>query len=114
MGQVLAARHRFLQQIYALKSEGKHIVCVGAAAKGNTFLNFYNLDSSVIDCVTDSSPSKIGKYTPRTRVPIFGDQKLSEYPSVYAIILSWNIAGPLQAILKKINPNILFLNPYEL
>ena len=113
MTKIQAARNRFLQEIYRLKSEGKAVVCVGAAAKGNTFLNYYNLDSTVIDWVTDSSPSKIGKFTPRTRIPICADQKLAEYESVYAIILSWNISAALQALLKKINPRILFLNPYE-
>ena len=110
--QVQTARDKFLQEIYRLKAEGNSVVCVGAAAKGNTFLSYYNLDASVIDYVTDSSPSKIGKFTPRTRIPIVGDEKLREYGSVHAIILSWNISGPLQNILKKINPNITFLNPY--
>ncbi len=96
-----------------MKLAGQSLVCVGAAAKGNTFLNYYNLDASVIDCVTESSPSKIGKFTPRTRIPILPDQKLAEYESVYAIITSWNISGPLQTVLKKINPRIQFLNPYE-
>jgi hypothetical protein len=113
MKQIQTARNRFLQDIYRIKLEGAAVVCVGAAAKGNTFLNYYNLDASVIDYVTDSSPSKIGKYTPRTRIPICDDQKLSQYESVYAIILSWNISAALQNILKKINPRIQFLNPYE-
>lgn len=111
--EIQAARNKFMQEIYRLKNEGKSIVCVGAAAKGNTFLNYYNLDASVIDYVTDSAPSKIGKYTPRTRIPITDDQKLREYKSVYAIILSWNISAALQTILKKINPDIIFLNPYK-
>jgi SAM-dependent methyltransferase len=113
MTEIQTARNRFLREIYRIKIEGKPVVCVGAAAKGNTFLNYYNLDASVIDCVTESSPSKIGKYTPRTRIPICADQKLSEYETVYAIILSWNISAALQSALKKINPRILFLNPYE-
>ncbi|HEY3861896.1 MAG TPA: class I SAM-dependent methyltransferase [Verrucomicrobiae bacterium] len=113
MREIQASRNRFLREIYRLKVEGTAIVCVGAAAKGNTFLSYYNLDASVIDCVTDSSPSKIGKYTPRTRIPICPDQKLADYEAVHAIILSWNISAPLQNILKKINPRILFLNPYE-
>jgi SAM-dependent methyltransferase len=113
MTQIQTARNRFLREIYRIKLEGQAVVCVGAAAKGNTFLNYYNLDASVIDCVTESSPSKIGKYTPRTRIPICPDQKLAEYESVQAIILSWNISAALQNILKKINPRIHFLNPYE-
>lgn len=111
--EIQSARNKFLQEIYRLKSEGKAIVCVGAAAKGNTFLNYYNLDASVIDYVTDSSAGKIGKFTPRTRIPIASDEKLRDYESVYAIILSWNISGPLQKMLNKINPNIVFLNPYK-
>ncbi len=110
--EIESARNKFLEEIYRLKGQGKSIVCVGAAAKGNTFLNFYNLDASVIDYVTDASPSKIGKSTPRTRIPIAGDDVLKDYDSVHAIITSWNISGPLQIILKKINPNIAFLNPY--
>jgi SAM-dependent methyltransferase len=113
MTKIQTARHRFLREIYRLKLVGQPVVCVGAAAKGNTFLNYYNLDASVIDCVTESSPSKIGKYTPRTRIPICPDQKLADYDSVHAIILSWNISAALQALLKKINPRIQFLNPYE-
>jgi len=69
------------------------------------------LDSSVIDFVTDASPAKIGKATPRTRIPIVPDEALAKYESVYAIITSWNLSGPLQAILLKINPRIQFLNP---
>jgi SAM-dependent methyltransferase len=113
MTQIENSRNRFLREIYRLKLEGQPVVCVGAAAKGNTFLNYYNLDASVIDYVTDSSPSKIGKYTPRTRIPICGDIELAEYESVHAIILSWNLSAALQNILKKINPRIQFLNPYE-
>lgn len=113
MADIQRTRNKFLRQVYELKLAGKSIACVGAAAKGNTFLNYYNLDASVIDCVTESSPSKIGKFTPRTRIPILPDAKLAEYESVHAIITSWNISGPLQNILKKINPRIQFLNPYE-
>jgi hypothetical protein len=113
MAQIQTARNRFLIEIYKLKLEGKPVVCVGAAAKGNTFLNYYNLDASVIDCVTESSPSKIGKFTPRTRIPICPDQNLAQYDSVHAIILSWNLSAALQGVLKKINPRIHFLNPYE-
>jgi len=106
-------RDRFLAHVYQLRNQGAAIVCVGAAAKGNTFLNYYNLDSSVIDCVTDASPAKLGKATPRTRIPIVPDEALAKYDSVYAIITSWNLSGPLQAILLKINPRIQFLNPYS-
>lgn len=113
MADIHMVRNRFLAKLYALKASGSHIVCVGAAAKGNTFLNFYNLDSTVIDCVTDSSPNKVGKFTPRTRIPIRDDEALANLPQVIAIILSWNIAHMLKERLQQINPHIQTLNPYE-
>ena len=112
--RILLARNQFLAKLYALKVSGKPIVCVGAAAKGNTFLNFYNLDALVIDYVTDSSANKIGKYTPRTRIPIQDDQVLASYQDVYVIILSWNLAQVLEKKLHQINPYVQLLNPYEL
>jgi SAM-dependent methyltransferase len=112
-GRMAAARHGFLRKLYTLKEAGHSIVCIGAAAKGNTFLNYYRLDRTVIDLVTDASPSKIGKFTPGTRIPIEPDSALSHYGKVYAIITSWNIADALRPMLSKINAEIEFLNPYE-
>jgi SAM-dependent methyltransferase len=112
--RILLARDKFLAKLYTLKVNGKSVVCVGAAAKGNTFLNFYNLDALVIDYVTDSSPSKIGKYTPRTRILIQNDQVLESYQDVYVIILSWNLAAILEKKLREINPQVQLLNPFEL
>lgn len=113
MDETVRVRDSFLERVYRLRTSGARLVCIGAAAKGNTFLNYYNLDSSVIDCVTDASPSKQGKLTPRTRIPIVPDEELARYESVYAIILSWNIAAALKESLARINPRITFLNPYE-
>lgn len=106
-------RNKFLSNVYSLKVAGAPIACVGAAAKGNTFLNFYNLDGSVIDFVTDSSESKIGKHTPLTRIPILDDTVLASYPLIYLIILSWNLEKALRPKLLQINPNVQLLNPYQ-
>ena len=110
MKHILGQRNKFLSKIYEIKAAGKPIVAVGAAAKGNTFLNFYNLDNTIIEYVTDSSPHKQGKYTPLTRIPICSDEKISEFDEVYALILSWNISDKLKTILSNINPNINFLS----
>ena len=71
------------------------IIGVGAAAKANTFLNFYNIDSTILDYVTDASEHKKGKYTPLTRIPIVGDEVFEKYNKVYALVLSWNISDIL-------------------
>jgi len=103
-------RNKFLEKVYRIKSEGYSIVGVGAAAKGNTFLNFYNLDSTVLDYVTDSSEHKQGKFTPLTRIPIVDDEIFANYDKVYALILSWNISDMIKENLRKINDKIEFLS----
>ena len=110
MEEIKKQRNKFLQNLYNIKSQGYPIIAVGAAAKGNTFLNFYNLDSTVVDYVTDASIHKQGKYTPLTRIPIVGDEIFSKYDKVYALILSWNISDKLKSKLKEINKNIEFLD----
>jgi SAM-dependent methyltransferase len=102
-------RNTFLKKIYKIKSKGYSIIGIGAAAKGNTLLNFYNLDNSVIDYITDSSEHKQGKYTPLTRIPIVGDEIFGEYDKVYGLILSWNISDIIKENLRKINKKIKFL-----
>tara|TARA_R110000796_G_scaffold43261_1_gene106287 strand:- start:2251 stop:3417 length:1167 start_codon:yes stop_codon:yes gene_type:complete len=110
MKDIASDRDRFLCRVYEAKLAGHSIVAVGAAAKGNTFLNYYNLDHSVIDYVTDTSEHKIGKYTPLTRIPIASDESVfSKYNTVCAVILSWNISDMLIGNLKKINKDIHFL-----
>ena len=103
-------KNKFMEKIYRIKLDGHSIIGVGAAAKGNTFLNFYNLDNTILDYITDSSKYKQGKYTPLTRIPIVCDEIFAKYDKVYALILSWNITDILKENLKKINDKIEFLS----
>lgn len=116
MNKFLKQKHEFLVKVHQLKKEGASILAVGAAAKGNTFLNFYNLDNHILDYVTDSSPHKQGKYTPLTRIPITGDEVFKNYKDkeCYAVITSWNLAEQLKPILANINSNIKFISPDNL
>ncbi|MBS3082039.1 class I SAM-dependent methyltransferase [Candidatus Pacearchaeota archaeon] len=111
MDKTRLQRSKFLERICRIKEEGYKIIAVGAAAKGNTFLNFYRLDNTLIDYVTDASPHKKGKYTPATRIPIVGDEIFSKFDKVYALILSWNIADILKEKLAVFNKNIEFISP---
>ena len=110
MVNIKIKRANFLKKLYSILEKNIPIVAVGAAAKGNTFLNFYNLNNTNIDYVTDISEHKRGKYTPLTRIPIQDDKTVFEkYDEVYVIILSWNISSMLKKKLKEINKNIKFL-----
>jgi SAM-dependent methyltransferase len=114
MNEIEGDRNKFMMKLYEIKNKGIPIIGVGAAAKANTFLNFYNIDHTIMDFITDASDSKQGKYTPLTRIPIVGDEIFAEYDEVYALILSWNISDLLKSKIKQINNKVTFLSPEEL
>lgn len=84
--------------------DGYAIIGIGAAAKGNTFLNTMKLGDRV-SMITDASPTKIGKYTAYTHIPIKTDNDISEYDKVLAIVLTDNLPETIRNIIKKLNPN---------
>lgn len=109
---LIERRNQWLLEFYRLlaKEPDAIIIGVGAAAKANTWLNWHGLTGMHLKCITDSSEFKQGKYTPLSRIPIFGDEVFADYQNPYALILSWNISEPLKDALKKINPNVRFLS----
>lgn len=102
---------KVLNIIYKLKNQGKRIAAIGAATKGNTLLNFYRLDGSTIDFITDTSELKIGKYTPGTHIPIVNDDELYTQNIDVALIIPWNIGAFLMEKIRKINNKIKFIVP---
>ena len=78
-----------------IRMKGGKIIGIGAATKGNTFLNYCRLDSDTISYVTDSSLLKIGKFTPGSHIPIISDKDI-EKDATHALILPWNIATYLK------------------
>ena len=93
---------------------GRKIVCIGAAAKANTFLTYMGLNSTNVHFITDSSDSKIGKFTPLTRIPVRHDAAISELSSPLCIVTSWNLFDILEPIIKKINPSATVLSSRQL
>jgi len=68
----------------------------GAAAKSTTLLNFCQIDDTILSYVVDTTPAKIGKFTPGTGIPIISPEQEQErgYPEAY-LLLAWNYLGPL-------------------
>lgn len=73
------------------KQLGKKVVAYGAAAKGNTLLNFSGVNEDLLKFVCDAAPSKQGKYMPGSHIPILPPQALVEYQPDYILVLPWNI-----------------------
>lgn len=74
------------------KNAGKSVAAYGAAAKGNTILNFAGIKPDLLPYVCDSAPSKQGKYMPGSHIPILSPDVLKERKPDYILILPWNIA----------------------
>jgi hypothetical protein len=74
------------------KRQGKRIAAYGAAAKGNTFMNFAGIRGDLISFVADAAPSKQGKWMPGNHLPIVPPAELLTYKPDYVVIFPWNIA----------------------
>lgn len=81
-----------------LKQEGKKIVGYGAAAKGNTLLNYMDIDTKYLDYIVDDSPLKQNLFTPGTLIPVVNSARMLEDQPDYVLILAWNFA---ESIIKK-------------
>ncbi len=78
-----------------LKKKGKRIAGYGAPAKGNTLLNYFRIDKTLLDFIIDDSLLKQKLYTPGTHIPVVSPIQLLEKKPDYLLILAWNFAGAL-------------------
>jgi ubiquinone/menaquinone biosynthesis C-methylase UbiE len=102
-----------LRELVNARERGGKIAAIGAAAKGNTLLNYCGIDIALIDFATDASPLKIGKYTPGSHLPIFSDDAINESVT-HALVLAWNIADFLKAKISPKQPHLKFITPHIL
>lgn len=80
----------------------KKVVGYGAAAKGNTLLNFAGVRPNLLSYVVDNNPMKQGRYLPGSRIPVVAEHRIIEDQPEYILVLPWNIrdeiAGRLESI----------------
>lgn len=85
-------RNSFLRFLIEENEKGKKIIGYGAAAKGNTLLNYCGVKgNSLIEYVVDASPFKQNNYLPGSHIPVFSIEKISETKPDYIIIFPWNL-----------------------
>jgi len=92
----------FMTFLLKAKEEGKSVAAYGAAAKGNTLMNYAGVRSDLISFVVDRSPSKQNKYMPGSRIPIVEEEILKQAKPDYVVILPWNLRTELVEQLKYI------------
>lgn len=96
------AKNDFLTFLLDAKRRGKTVAAYGAAAKGNTLLNFAGVRRDLISFVVDRNPSKQGKYLPGSRIPIQDESALRDARPDYVIVLPWNLKQEIVAQLDYI------------
>ena len=88
-------KNDFLRFLLDARDASKTVVAYGAAAKGNTLMNYAGLRPDLISFVVDRNPAKQGKFMPGSRIPILDETHLSESRPDYIVILPWNIKGEI-------------------
>jgi hypothetical protein len=78
------------------KRIGKKVAAYGAAAKGNTLLNYAGLKPDLLPFVCDAAQAKQGKYMPGSHIPILQPSALAANIPDYVLILPWNIAAEVR------------------
>ncbi len=82
--------------LIAQRKAGKRVAAYGAAAKGNTLMNYAGLMDDLVDFVCDAAPSKQSKFMPGSHIPILPPAALKEHKPDYVLILPWNIRAEIQ------------------
>ncbi|HXM50325.1 MAG TPA: class I SAM-dependent methyltransferase [Pyrinomonadaceae bacterium] len=78
--------------IFDLKNKQQRLAAYGAAAKGSTLLNYFQIGKEALDFVVDRSTYKQGRYMPGVHLQIYSPAKLLEEMPPYVLLLTWNFA----------------------
>ena len=91
-----------IQFLIEQKQAGKKVAAYGAAAKGNTLLNYAGVKPDLLSFVCDAAEAKQGKYMPGSHIPIVAPAMLAEFCPQTIIILPWNIADEVISSLEYV------------
>lgn len=88
-------KNSFLEFLLKSKNAGRSVVAYGAAAKGNTLMNYAGVRPDLVSFVVDRNPAKQNKYMPGSRIPIVDESWLEKEKPAFIVILPWNLRSEL-------------------
>jgi SAM-dependent methyltransferase len=100
--RVDAIRDGLLAFLDRAESDGARVAAYGAAAKGNTLLNYCGINAERVDFVVDANHHKQGMFLPGSRVPIVDEAVLKEQRPDYVLVLPWNLMDEIGTQLRYI------------
>lgn len=89
--KISLTKRSLLRFILEEKEKGMNFAAYGAAAKGNTLLNYCGIGADLIDFVADKNPIKQGQFLPGSQIPVVSPDMIIELKPDYLLILPWNI-----------------------
>ena len=89
--QAQVIKNEFLKFLRDQKKDGRLVAGYGAAAKGNTLLNFCGVKEDLVNFIVDKNQTKQGMYSPGSKIPIVGEEVIAEKKPDVVIIFPWNI-----------------------
>jgi len=101
--RTLRTKIDLVAELVKCRKEGVRVAAYGAAAKGNTLLNYSGIDSDLIEYVVDLNPHKQGSFLPGSRIPIVSEQVLNENPPDILLVLPWNIIDEVKLQLNQLS-----------
>jgi len=84
------------------RRRGESVAAYGAAAKGNTLLNYAGAGRDLVHYVADRNPAKIGKFLPGSRIPVVAEQDLKAGRPRWVLVLPWNLQSEITAQLSYV------------
>ncbi|HKZ63068.1 MAG TPA: class I SAM-dependent methyltransferase [Thermoplasmata archaeon] len=81
---------RLRKLLLTLKARGKALAGYGAPGRGNTLLGYSRIDQEILPYIVDASPSRHGRFTPGTHIPILPPSEFRRSPPDYALLLAWS------------------------
>ena len=100
--KIMQIKQKLNNLLHKIKNEGKIIHGYGASTKGNVLLQFFNINNSLLDCVADRNPLKVGSYTPGTKIPIKSENFSRKQNPHYYLVLPWHFKEEILKREKKI------------
>jgi SAM-dependent methyltransferase len=93
--RVRKIKNDLLRFLIDAAERGKRVAAYGAAAKGNTLLNYCGVRSDLVEFVVDRNPHKQGHLLPGSRLPVEAVERLAERRPDYVLILPWNLTAEI-------------------
>lgn len=100
--RAIRIRNKFTTFLIESQEAGELVLAYGAAAKGNTLLNYAGIRKDLLPVVFDASPAKQGLFLPGTQIPIRAPEELALHNASRILVLPWNLSTEIEASIKEL------------